>query len=588
MKDLIARAVYDDYDDYLEKQGGSFLFRTLQGGLTNYTNTALATYSPQEQPKSSENDLFDDARELLNDAQEYFFGAEEMVTQNNQLAALQQENPQPSGPPEGAPSLSEMQASAYGIEPGAMVDTLAGSILGGIDGITFDDDMRASLGVETVGRGDPSALPITTDSPDSLAYLENLNQHSVAENNQTSHPDAQYLEDAMLSGDVLVRGFNETEAVITNEVLSNGDVTSKQYEIDYADYESINQATYESDLFDFDVGNGFADSEEINPFTQLYGDISSSLTEYGNYASVSFDEFVGEQVDYIGDKVDAVTSVVSFGINVFDRDLIEPFRDSTVAGLFNLVDRAFYLPAGLLDVSGASDRRGAYSLTVAVEAESGINASLGPVENSFNVNTGVEVGFSFNTKGDFVYTNPKQLGGYLGLGSDFGLTTDLKSGVNKSFKDVFWNNANVSLGLTALSSGTAIPDELLSGVSIEHNANVNLSARHRTLSLGTVDTLLTSIQTPKLDRSDSRIFYQDLLGAGADLVENDWKVDHRASGFSLSLGLTPSKHVSASVEQSWNTTIQYEPITFNNGQNIIKTGAGIVRGWHDIYNLVVK
>jgi hypothetical protein len=168
------------------------------------------------------------------------------------------------------------------------------------------------------------------------------------------------------------------------------------------------------------------------------------------------------------------------------------------------------------------------------------------------------------------------------------LTTDLKSGVNKSLKDVFWNNANVSLGVTGLSSGTATPVELLVGVSIEHNTNVNFSARHRSLSLGMTGTLLTRFQPPELDRSDSRIFYQDLFGAWANLVENEWKVDHRASGISLSLGLTPSKHVSASVEQSWNTTIQYEPVTFNNGRNIIKTGAGIVRGWHDIYNLVVK
>ncbi len=194
MKDLIARAVYDDYDDYLEKQGGSFLFRTLQGGLTNYTNTALATYSPQEQPKPGEKDLYDRATE-------FFFGAEDMLAQNNQLAALQQQTSQPSGPPEGAPNLSDMQASAYGIEPGAMVDTLAGSILGGIDGITFDDDMRARLGNATVGLGDPDAQAITTDSPDSLAYLERLNQEPIKLSNQPENfslPSLNFLTDSEL------------------------------------------------------------------------------------------------------------------------------------------------------------------------------------------------------------------------------------------------------------------------------------------------------------------------------------------------------------------------------------------------------
>jgi hypothetical protein len=320
VKDLIARAVYDDY---LEKQGGSFLFRTLQGGLTNYTNTALATYSPQEQTKPGEKDLYDRATE-------FFFGAEDMLTQNNQLAALQQKTSQPSGPPEGAPSLNNMQASAYGIEPGAIVDVGAGNILGGIDGVSFDENMRARLGVETVGLSDLDALPITTDSPDSLAYLEASNRLSVAGSDQTSHPDAQYLEDAIASGDVLVRGFNETEAVITNEALSYGDVSSKEYEIDYADYESINQATYELDLFDFDVANGFAESKEINPFTQLFGDISSSLTEYGNYASVSFDEAVTATNEKLGEFANGISDNQE-GLNAFyDGVKVEASNDGNL------------------------------------------------------------------------------------------------------------------------------------------------------------------------------------------------------------------------------------------------------------------
>jgi len=349
VKDLIARAVYDDYDDYLEKQGGSFLFRTLQGGLTNYTNTALATYSPQEQTKPGEEDLYDIATG-------FFFGAEDILAQNNQLAALQRENSQPSGPPEGAPSLNDMQASAYGIEPGAIVDVGAGNILGGIDGVSFNENMRARLGVETVGLSDLDALPITTDSPDSLAYLEASNRLSVAGSDQTSHTDAQYLEDAIASGDVLVRGFNETEAVITNEALSYGDVSSKEYEIDYADYESINQATYELDLFDFDVANGFAESKEINPFTQLFGDISSSLTEYGNYASVSFDEFVSNTDDQLDDIGAVISTVEKLGANAVYKDIVQPFEEkSLLDGVLNILDRAYTLPKMLGETLGSTE-----------------------------------------------------------------------------------------------------------------------------------------------------------------------------------------------------------------------------------------
>jgi len=340
VSDTIRRNTYGSYDADKET-GMNFLERTLQSEATS-SATDLAKYGIETfGGESGKADWAEYERQQEQAAQKPdwidstldFLGVADIQTPTEQpknaLAAEQKIN-ESLRAGAGLLDLSTAQASAYGIEPGAMVDTSAGDLLGGIDGVTFDDDMRARLGVETVGLSNSDTLPITTDSPDSLAYLENLNQRSVAENNQTSHPDAQYLEDAILSGDVLVRGFNETEAVITNEVLSNGDVTSKQYEIDYADYESINQATYELDLFDFDVANGFAERDEVNPFTQLYGDISSSLTEYGNYASVSFDEGVTATNEKLGEFANGISDNQE-GLNAFyDGVKIEAANDGNL------------------------------------------------------------------------------------------------------------------------------------------------------------------------------------------------------------------------------------------------------------------
>lgn len=259
-------------------------------------------------------------------------------------------------------------------------------------------------------------------------------------------------------------------------------------------------------------------------------------------------------------------------------------------GYGNFANRAFYLPATLLDsvgVTGENAKHGSYSASVLAEGK--VSASTGGIVTpEVSALTAIEMGFAFDSQGIFAYNDPRKLGGYIGL--EGGVNVGLDKKLNLQSYKAMDIDLTGSLGLAFLGSETADPSDLIGGIALETTQSYSAQAGRRGLTLELTDSYITD---GKLNNDgDYGLFYTELSNvANQLLVDPDGEVfskTHKASGFALSIFATTDKSPSVSVTEGATVSMKYNATKVNEIQYFGKTLYGAFKGYNSVYNWIIN